>query len=186
MNKFPILLCVCLIFSAGCSPTLHEQAGNVPFPSWCQGGRSELHIPGQAPRPWKPFRPLTPVSISASAHDKHFNPRKAFDTDLTTYWNGVEAPAWIEVDLGRKVPLRLILLLVEQTPNGQSCHELYLDHNTSDQGYRLAARLKGWTRTGQWLRFAFPDPQWTRHVRIRTIQSCSWVAWREIMIFAQD
>lgn len=135
------------------------------------------------------LRLVNPVRVSASAHQGGHGPEYAFDRNFHSYWNGLEAPAWIEADFGREVRLRMLWLLVEQTPDGASRHEFYLGRScrkSDGPEYRLEAMLEGFTANGCWLRIEWPNPQWSRYLKIRSVQSCSWVAWREIMVFVED
>ncbi len=107
-------------------------------------------------------------------------PANAFDRRTDTRWNaGAFAPQWIEIDLGGPTTITEIRLLTEQTPAGETVHQVI--GWTPTRNRQLIAELRGFTRSGQWLSYEPPAPlEGIQYVRVATISSPSWVAWSEI------
>ena len=104
----------------------------------------------------------------------------AVDGDLGTLWNSGGFPRqWIEIDLGAEYNIREIRLTTSQYPEGMTLHRV-LGRSTSGEFHELTA-FEGNTVDGQTLIFTPTQPlQGIRFLRLETISSPSWVAWREI------
>lgn len=126
-------------------------------------------------------------SVRASKSDQS-QPQGAVDGDPDTYWGaGDFAPQWIEIDLGEPYTLAELRLLVGQSPGGDTSHQVLVKGPNSGDKFQTAHIFSGVTDDLQWLRLAFPEPlQEVRYVRIETISSPSWIAWREIEVIAAD
>ena len=97
------------------------------------------------------------------------------------WWGSNFAPQWIEVDLGRPRTIRRIELLVAQTPPGETIHVI---HGRDLRGnLHLLKVVAGYTADGMLLTVK-PKRPWHRitGVRVTTVQSPSWVAWKEIRV----
>ena len=124
--------------------------------------------------------------ISASSSSFPTEPKMAIDGNSDTVWNsGGFAPQWIQVDLGTPQILSKIKLQVSQNPRGRTIHAIY-GGLTSDL-FTLLDVVDGYTRDGDWLEASFlPTPNArVRYIKILTLKSPSWVAWREIQIESQ-
>lgn len=98
------------------------------------------------------------------------------------WWGSYYAPQWIEVDLGRPSRISRIELLVAQTPDGPTEH---LIHGRDSAGkLHLLRTISRITHDGEVIELA-PRRPWKRIVAIRitTLVSPSWVAWKEIRVF---
>jgi len=120
--------------------------------------------------------------VSASGFLQQYPPANAVDGDQSSMWSsGGTPPAWIRIDLGSPCTVSGVRLLVEQSPAGQTVHDLYLAGEDGSQ--TLACTFSGSTSVGQWLEFT---PQQAvadvRYVNISTTSSPSWVAWSEIEV----
>jgi hypothetical protein len=106
----------------------------------------------------------------------------AVDGDFGTLWNSGGSPSqWIEIDLGGRYNISEIRLTTSQYPEGKTIHQV-LGKDTSGQ-YTLLTTFEGNTNEGQTLSFIPPEPILNiRFIRVETIESPSWVAWREIEI----
>jgi hypothetical protein len=125
---------------------------------------------------------LWPVGAYAESSVPGSEPGFAIDGLPSTSWNaGTGAPSYITVDLGRTTAISKIRLQVNQTPDGNTLHFIYVGEHPSS-GLTHAATLSGWTVNGQWLELAQPIGP-VRYVKIVTQVSPSWVAWREIEIY---
>jgi hypothetical protein len=101
----------------------------------------------------------------------------AIDHDLQKGWNsGTSAPAWIQLDFGQPTEVARLRLYTEQTPPGPTVHQI-LGGTTPDNLASLGT-LDGDTATEQWLELQVKGQ--VRYLRIVTVKSPSWVAWREI------
>jgi hypothetical protein len=126
--------------------------------------------------------PIPTLQVQASAQMPDAGPNRAIDGNERTSWNaGAHPPAWIELDLGVEGPVTGIKLLVEQTPDGPTVHHVYV---AADDGrYEHVHTFEGVTRSGQWLAFTPESPLVdVRAVVIETVESPSWVAWREVVV----
>lgn len=105
-------------------------------------------------------------------------PGAAVDGDPTTQWGaGAEPTQWIEIDLGESVAIGQISLTVAQFPGGITRHLVDID------GQRVWA-FENDTTEGDILSYAFAAPVTGQVIRITTISSPSWVAWKEIEVLA--
>jgi hypothetical protein len=106
----------------------------------------------------------------------------AVDGDADTFWNaGASAPAWIEIDLGSAQPVAGIRLLVQQTPSGSTHHRVTCAA-APDMVATLLGEIAGETESLQVLTVTLDPAVSCRIIRIETIASPSWVAWREIEV----
>lgn len=105
-------------------------------------------------------------------------PAAAIDGDPTTQWGaGAEPTQWIEIDLGEAREIGRIQLIVAQFPQGLTRHLIDVD------GVRVWA-FENDTAEGQVLEFLPPSPIVGQVIRVTTITSPSWVAWKEILILS--
>ncbi len=119
-------------------------------------------------------------TATASSFFAASTPANAIDGDNTTVWNsGTFAPATITIDLGETIAISQITGLVEQTPNGNVRHDVFLDNI-------LSFSWTGFSTTGLLFVHDFITPVAARTIRITTTDSPSWVAWREIQVFTQS
>jgi hypothetical protein len=123
--------------------------------------------------------------IVASAEQATAQAAGAVDGDTTTTWGaGQFAPQWIEIDLGAPVAIAAIRLGVDQTPDGETVHAVL--GRSPGGAYRELHVFRGMTRQSELLEFVPHAPQEdVRYVRFDTRASPSWVAWREIEVFAR-
>jgi len=106
----------------------------------------------------------------------------AVDGYLNSIWNsGGDDPQWIEIDLGEYSNVETIRLHVSQHPPGDTVHEISGSRNGNV--FKPMHTFSGYTEDGQVLEFS-PEAPWMgiQFIRINTVASPSWVAWREIEI----
>lgn len=111
----------------------------------------------------------------------------AVDGDTTTTWNAGQFPSqWIEVDLGAPLTVAAIRLGVAQTPRVSNTVHAVLGR-PPEGSYRELHIFDGQTSDGEVLEYV-PEAPWEgiRYLRVETRASPSWVAWREIEVFAAD
>ena len=106
----------------------------------------------------------------------------AVDGDLGTLWNsGGFARQWIEIDLGAEYNIQEIRLTTSQYPEGTTTHRI-LGKSATGEFHELTT-FGGNTVDGQTLIFTPVQPvPAIRFIRVETISSPSWVAWREIEV----
>jgi hypothetical protein len=121
-------------------------------------------------------------SIRVSAQIDDLAGTLAVDGDLGTLWNSGGGPTqWIEIDLGAEYAIQEISLSISQYPEGRTVHRI-LGKGGTGQFVELTA-FDGNTTDGQALSFKPAQPiQGIRFIRVETITSPSWVAWREIEV----
>lgn len=127
------------------------------------------------------------AAYSASNQWLDNSPDRAFDGLGTTLWNaGSFATEWIEVDLQRTYLLSRIDLIIQQTPDSNTIHELWVSDNDIQNdvsGATLIHTFSGFTVNGQFLSVTLPTSVSARHLQVRTTSSASWVAWTEVQAF---
>ena len=122
----------------------------------------------------------TGAMVTASQSSPGQPPELAVDGDPETSWSaGHDPEQWIEVDLGDEVELACVRLLVEQFPSGPTVHRV--DAGTEPGPGTEIGTIGSDTEALQWLSLAGSGT--VRHLRITTLQSPSWVAWREIEVY---
>ena len=109
------------------------------------------------------------------------------DGDFGTLWNSGGGPVqWIEIDLGAEYNLSEIRLTISQYPEGQTIHQLMGKGTGTGNQFILLHSFDGNTRDGDELVFKPESPlTGIRYVRVETIASPSWVAWREIEVIGE-
>jgi hypothetical protein len=125
-----------------------------------------------------------PVRASASLPAEP--PALAVDDDSATQWGAGAAPVqWIEVELGALHRITAIRLLVAQWPEGETIHRVQVRRDATE-AYRTVHEFRGVTRDGEWLVLEPQTPlENVGQIRIQTVQSPSWVAWKEIQAFGE-
>jgi hypothetical protein len=110
----------------------------------------------------------------------------AVDGDPDTLWNAGAGPvAWIEIDLGGPTVVGTVRLVTAQDPPGPSDHRVF---GRVSPGAELlpVGTLAGTTADYQVLELTVADTApAVQVIRVTTVVSPSWVAWREIEIEAR-
>ncbi len=124
------------------------------------------------------------ASATASAFIGGQEPAKAIDGLQGTSWiAGAGPPQLIDVALPATVSVDQIQLEVAQDPAGPTEHRVLV--RGASGGFHPVRTFQGSTGDGDWLVVAPAHPlEGVRTVRIRTVASPSWVAWREVRIYA--
>ncbi len=108
----------------------------------------------------------------------------AVDGDYGTLWNSGGGPLqWIEIDLGAEYNINEIRLMISQYPSGQTIHQIKGKGADNGALFVLLYKFDGTTEDGDKLIFT-PENNLVkiRYIRVETIESPSWVAWREIEV----
>ncbi|MBI5474571.1 MAG: hypothetical protein HY961_19715 [Ignavibacteriae bacterium] len=90
------------------------------------------------------------------------------------------APQWIEIDLARPTSIGVIRLVVNQTPAGETIHQILV--RRSGEEYRVLREIRQRTSDFQILEYDTLGLTNVQFVKVLTVQSPSWVGWREIEI----
>jgi len=149
------------------TPTLTPQAEPQP-------------VPTETPPPQSRNVALTGEGRTSEGED---TARLAFDGDLDTLWNAQNfAAQWIAVTLDGLYLVDRIELVVAQAPAGPTSHVFWLDNGS---GVRtLYKRLTDiHTKDGQTLTIEISPPRQVADLLVQTLESPSWVAWREVRVF---
>ncbi|WKZ39611.1 MAG: discoidin domain-containing protein [Anaerolineales bacterium] len=111
-------------------------------------------------------------------------PSNAVDDNSATQWGAGASPVqWIEVDLQGTYSISEIRLQVAQYPNGNTVHRVQVRSSNAD-AYTTIHEFNGPTQDNEWLVFIPEEPLANvAQIRIQTISSPSWVAWKEIQVF---
>ncbi len=107
----------------------------------------------------------------------------AIDGDSSSVWSSQQpAPQWFSVALDGLHLVNRIQLEVTQAPAGATTHEIWLGNGSGSR--TLFVRLSDvYTDDGQLLDVEIDPPRAVDEVFILTLDSPSWVAWREISVF---
>jgi predicted amidohydrolase YtcJ len=123
-----------------------------------------------------------PVSASISLESNP--PEMVVDGDLDNWWSaGDFATQWIEIDLLESRSIANIKLTPSQDPAGVTHHRIW-GRASENASLRLLHEFNGTTQDFEALEFS-PQQPWQniQFLRIETISSPSWIAWREIEIY---
>ncbi len=109
----------------------------------------------------------------------------AVDGNPATFWSAGENPLqWIEINLGTPHTIQAIRLILSQSSAGMSVQRVRGRSSAEGAQYITLHTFAGVTNDFEQL-FYSPEEAWEdiQYVRIETLQSPCWVAWREIEIF---
>lgn len=118
---------------------------------------------------------------TASASLPGHPPGDAIDGDMETHWgSGGDAPQWIEIPLPGPGVVTGVELVVDQHPPGGTVHIVY-GRNESGDLVELAT-VSGETEMFDVIDVAVDESIAMVAVRVETVESPSWVSWREIVV----
>ena len=126
---------------------------------------------------------------TASSYYLNSTPSMAFNNNCSSdCWNsGGYSPAWLMVDLQGSYTVNNINLIVEQSPNGSSSHQI-LTAPTLAGPWTLVETITGYTSQGQLIQRCYNTSPLLNvgAVKISTLSSNSWIAWKEIGVFTNS
>ena len=123
--------------------------------------------------------------VTASNEDPTAPATRAVDGLMANWWSSGGYPdQWIDIDLGAPASIARVRLFVSQYPDGATTHKILTRATTGDP-WDLQYTFTGSTVDNQVLEYA-PPSVWTsvRYVRVETTAGVSWVAWKEIELYA--
>jgi hypothetical protein len=126
-----------------------------------------------------------PIRASSSLPEEP--PSNAVDDNSGTQWGAGAPPVqWLEVDLQGTYRITEIRLQVAQYPQGDTVHRVQV-RATSGSDYITVHEFSGSTSENEWLTFTPHAPlENVAQIRIQTISSPSWVAWKEVQVFGEE
>ena len=126
---------------------------------------------------------------TASSYYLNSTPSMAFNNNCSSdCWNsGGYSNAWLMVDLQGSYTINNINLIVEQSPNGSSSHQI-LTAPTLAGPWTLVETITGYTSQGQLIQRCYNTSPLLNvgAVKISTLSSNSWIAWKEIGVFTNS
>ena len=140
--------------------------------------------PSDSATPVSTSRNLAP-SGSAFVSSGEDSARQAIDDDIESAWNSQLFPIqWFMVTLDDLYLVDRVEMVITQSPAGQTMHEIWLGDAS---GVRTLYKqlIDVHTEDGQTLEVAIEPPRVINEVLIRTTNSPSHVAWREVRVFGQ-
>jgi len=125
-------------------------------------------------------------TVIASLSQSTDPPANAVDDNAGTQWIAGAGPVqWIQIDLLGSYRITEIRLLVAQYPAGSTTHRLQV-RASSGAAYETIHEFQGSTTENDWLVFNPEVPlENVSQIRIQTIVSPSWVAWKEIQVYGE-
>jgi len=107
----------------------------------------------------------------------------AIDGDPDSFWTAqLPAPQWYSVSFDELYIVDKLELKIAQSPAGQTTHEIWLGNGSGTRTlYMRFDHLH--TEDGQTLEVPILPPRNISEVQILTLDSPSWVAWREVSVF---
>jgi len=119
--------------------------------------------------------------VRVSAYLPGEPPENAVDGTGAQWGAGAGPRQWIELNLGKTYSIQKLRLTVSQTPAGETTHQIYV--RGPGESLRLVHTFEEFTKDKKELVFepesALRDVQ---YLRVVTVKSPSWVAWKEIEI----
>ena len=133
-----------------------------------------------APAPLSPNVAIHGIVRASSGEEWAQN---AIDGDPETAWSAQNHPAqWISIALDDLYLAERLELVVAQAPAGPTTHVLWVD-NGSGVRTRFRQLTDIHTEDGQTLIIEIDPPRPVKEILIQTLESPSWVAWREVRVF---
>ena len=107
----------------------------------------------------------------------------AVDGDPNSFWTAqLQAPQWYSVSFDELYLVDKLEMVIAQSPAGPSTHEVWLGNGSGTRTlYRRFDGLQ--TEDGQTVEVPIVPPRSISEVLVLTLDSPSWVAWREIRVF---
>jgi predicted amidohydrolase YtcJ len=147
------------------------------FESFCPSSVPAAASPTQADA-----QAIGGITATASAAMPDHPPSAAIDGSADTWWSAGDGPVqWIQLDLGQPQTVSGIRLTISQYPDGETDHQVWA--GPDPDSLQLVAELSGYTRDPDVLTWLPPSPLANiRIIKVVTVKSPSWVAWREIEV----
>ncbi len=123
-------------------------------------------------------------NVRVSRFLPHERPENAVDGSDALWGAGADPPQWVEIDLGEPSTIQTIRLKIAQYPEGNTVHQVWA--GGPDHELTLVHEFSGVTRDSEVLAYISDPPLiGIQYVRVLTIVSPSWVAWKEIEVISK-
>ena len=170
---FAVVLFV-LIAAAACVPS--EDRGRSGAESTVASGPTATATPA-------PPSENVAMMGTADAFERSGFAQLAVDGDLESIWNSQQlAPQWFSIAFDSFYLVDKIELVVTQLPAGPTTHEVWLGSG-SDTRVLQERFIDVYTEDGQILEITIEPARRSNEVLIVTLDSPSWVGWREVRVF---
>ena len=150
---------------------------------YCAAGRETL-CPSGTPSGATPAPPPAASSapVTASAELPDGPAANARDGNQETIWSSGSGPEqWIMVNLGAAQSVSMIRLSISQYPEGETTHQVWVGSDLSK--LTMVHEFSGFTSDPGVLTYSPLSPlTGVQYIKIVTMRSPSWVAWREIEV----
>ena len=127
------------------------------------------------------------AKASNTYRESEFGPGNLYDNNPGTLWNSCGyAPQWVVFEFFEKKEISLIKLYVAQTPAGEAEHRIYFAGG--DKKFFEVGKINQLSKEGDILSFKSPEEYKTtevKYLKIQTLKSPSWIAWKEIEVFTR-
>ena len=108
---------------------------------------------------------------------------RALDRDPHTFWNSRQpAPHWFSVVFDQLYVVDKVVARPSQEPAGPTTYDVWLGYGSGIHTF-FARFTDNYTEDGEFLSFSIEPPQAVSELFIVTVESPSWVAWREWKIY---
>lgn len=156
------------------APEPLEEAGSKTDAS--EPGRTEAESPA-------PLGENVATAGSAFASAGEELAGQAIDGNPDSFWTAqLPAPQWYSVSFDELYNVDKLELEIAQSPAGPTTHEIWLGNGSGARTlYRRFDNLH--TQDGQTLEVPIVPPRRISEVQVLTLDSPSWVAWREVRVF---
>jgi len=165
-------------------PTTDENG--TPLPT-----RTPTQTSSPSPTPISAGRNIAPEANRRSASANEADLGLLIDGSASTFWNSLLYPSsspgdppFVRFDFDQPREVEGIELVVAQTPNGNTVHELWLMDEDGEWGTSAFTTFQQNTSDGQTLAYRISPAKPVLAVYVRTTRSPSFVAWREVRIFS--
>lgn len=152
------------------------------------GGEIE-YCSGNSPFPCQPAIAFVvdTMLVTVSQFTQGLEPGKALDGNIETNWlAGDYPPQYIQLDLLKNTELDRIELVVDQFPDGFTRHQILGAQDGHSLELESLHEFAGNTSSLQTLVYNFQEANDVfRFVRMATLESPSWVSWREIRLYSK-
>ena len=171
-----------LIAVAACAPIPEPDQATTPTTATPQADATATSQPNATAAPALQRKNIA-VLGTGSASAGEGSAQLAIDGNPDTVWNSLGLPPqWLSIAVDDFYLVDRIEMVITQTPAGPTTHEIWLGNGSGTPA--LYKRLTDvHTEDGQTLEVAIEPPRSINEVLIRTLDSPSWVAWREVRVF---
>ncbi len=124
----------------------------------------------------------TQAVVTASMTKSGSNVSNINDGSFTTSWeSGASATQWVMFDFITSKSINKIRFLPAQNPSGRTVHNIYVGDSISS--LKLLVTIDQITQKDVWVEAPLLSPINTHYLKVETVESPSWIAWKEIEVY---